>query len=317
MRRSNPVQCVSVVIPAHNEAGSIRRTLEALRQQRRLGVELELIVVDDGSTDATAAIARELGARVVAAAGGNPGAARNRGAAAATGDPIVFLDADCAPADGWLNALLAAHAEGETVIGGSLALPPHLPFSARCDYYSSAFHVHPRRAPGYVVNHTPANLSVRRAVFQATAGFTERGPTADGHEELGWQAELQRAGHAIRFEPTAVAYHYNRPGFANLLRRNYRWAYSAIESKATTGAARFGWLYRHPRLLALASGPLTIAQSVYILGCWLRAGIVAEPLLTLPGLLLGRVAYAAGTTVGGFRWLQRRPGDPQHRPRWR
>lgn len=314
------VQRVSVVIPARNEAASIRRTLEAVRAQLCPGAEVELIVVDDGSADATAAIAREAGARVVAAdaPGGNPGAARNRGAAAASGDPIVFLDADCVPADGWLKTLLAAHAGGEVVVGGSLALPPKLPFSARCDYYGSAFHVHPRRPAGYVLNHTPANLSVRRAAFGATTGFTERGPVADGHEELGWQAELERAGQAIRFEPTAMVFHYNRPGFGNLMRRNYRWAYSAIESKATSGAVRFAWLYRHPRLLTLASGPLTIAQLFYILGCWLRAGMVADPLLTLPGVLLGRLAYAAGTTVGGLRWLNRGPDEPQpHRSRWR
>jgi glycosyltransferase involved in cell wall biosynthesis len=310
---------VSVIIPARNEAATIVRTLDAVQAQARPGLEVEVVVVDDESIDDTVAVARAAGAIVLSTGkGGNPGAARNRGAAVASGDPIIFLDADCVPAPGWLNALLDAHAAGATIVGGSLELPPGLPFSARCDYYASAFHVHPRRAPEYVPNHTPANLSVRRDAFRATEGFTERGPVADGHEELAWQAELQRAGHKIRFEPAAMVYHYNRPGFANLMRRNYRWAYSTIESKATTGVARYPWLYRHPGLLTVASGPLAIAQLGYILGSWLRAGVIAEPILTLPGLLLSRVAYAAGSTVGGLRWLNRRPDElTDQRPRWR
>jgi hypothetical protein len=54
----------------------------------------------------------------------------------------------------------------------------------------------------------------------------------------GGQAEIRRRGGRILFEPRAIVYHYNRPGFRNLLGRNYRWGYSAIESKAPTGAAR-------------------------------------------------------------------------------
>ena len=57
---------------------------------------------------------------------------------------------------------------------------------------------------------------------------------------------MRGAGGRILFDPQAIVYHYNRPGFRNLLRRNYRWGYSAIESKAPTGAARMAWVYRYP-----------------------------------------------------------------------
>ena len=83
---------VSVVLPAKNEAEGLRRTLPALRDCLP---EAEVIVVDDGSTDDTAAVALGFGARVL----GSPysmgnGAAIKRGARAATGDVIVFMDAD-------------------------------------------------------------------------------------------------------------------------------------------------------------------------------------------------------------------------------
>lgn len=311
----------SVVVPAYNEAETIEATVRAILTQAPPGVALEVIVVDDRSTDRTADLARRAGARVLAAGaeggGGNPAAARNRGAAAAVGDPIIFLDADCTPADGWLRAILAAHDAGATVVGGSLELPPGLSATARCDYYCGWYLVHPRRPAGEVPHHPPPNLSVRRDAFLSSSGFTEQQPFSYTNEERAWQAELRRQGHRIYFEPAAVAYHHNRPGFRNLLRRNYRWAYTAIESKSQTGSARMAWLYRHPRLLIAASAPLAFAHTAYIIGCWARAGVF-EPLLMLPAILASRIAYTAGMAVGGVRWLRRRGGSssPGLRPRW-
>jgi glycosyltransferase involved in cell wall biosynthesis len=311
---------ISVIIPAHNAAPFIARVVTEVRKQRPPGAELDVIVVDDGSTDDTAGIARAAGARALQANGpaGNPAAARNQGAAAAGGDPLIFLDADCIPGPGWLTAILAAHDRGATIVGGSLDLPPGLPASARCDYYCGWYLVHSRRPAGPVPHHPPPNLSVRRDAFRQTAGFTEHQPFSYTNEERAWQAQLLRAGHTMYFEPQAVAYHYNRPGFVNLLTRSYRWAYTAVESKFETGATRFPWLHRHPRLVIAASLPLAFAHTGFILGCWVRAGVF-EPVVMAPAVLAARLAYAAGMAVGGVQWLRRRRtrGTPaRYAPRW-
>lgn len=311
---------VSVVVPVRNEGDTIARLVRTVLAQDVGTIGIEVVVVDDGSTDHTATAAEQAGARVLrlprVAGGGNPARARNRGARMATGDPLVFLDADCLPREGWLRTLLKAHENGATIVGGALALPPGLPLSARCDFYCGWYNVHPGRPAGSVRNHPPGNLSVRRDAFLSTSGFVERQPIAFAHEELRWQAELARAGHPIAFEPRAVVDHYNRPGWGNLLRRNYRWAYSAIESKAETGAARFRGLYEFPHLLVLGSVPLSLASTGYVLQRWVAARKL-EPVLLFPAVLAARTAYAAGMAMGGIRWLRSRGSAPRDvRPRW-
>lgn len=308
----------SVIIPARNEAATIGALVRAVLAQATPPWKVEVVLVDDGSTDGTADTAAAEGARVVrqsGANGGNPAVARNRGALASAGDPLIFLDADCTPLPGWLPALLAAHEAGAAVVGGALDLPPGLAAMARCDYYCGWYHVHSRRPGGEVPNHPPGNLSVRRAVFAGTRGFTEQQPVAYAHEELAWQAEVRQAGGRIVFEPRAIVQHHNRPGFANLLRRNYRWGFSAIESKAPTGAARQAWVYRHPALLVAGSLPLAFVSAAYVVGCWLRAGVV-EPVLMAPAVLAARLAYSAGLAAGGIRWMRHGDAGAEVRPRW-
>ena len=311
VRDMNPItrRIVSVVVPASNEGASISATVRAVLAQATPEVELEVIVVDDRSTDDTVQRARAAGATVLslsgARSGGNPAAARNLGARESRGDPIIFLDADCTPLPGWLEAFLRAHDAGEVVVGGALDLPPGLPPSARCDYYCGWYLIHSGRKAGRVPHHPPPNLSVRRNAFFSTSGFTERQPFSYTNEERHWLGELRAKGHDIWFEPKAAVYHWNRPGFGNLLRRNYRWAYTAAEAKHETGSARMAWIYRAPWLVVLLSFPLVLAQTVFIIGSWLRAGRL-EPLLMAPGILISRLAYAAGMSVGGFRWLRGR-----------
>src|SRR5262245_38699529 len=107
----------SVIVPAHDAASTLGRTLEALAAQD-LDEPFEVIVVDDGSHDATATLAEDAGVRVIRHPQPlGPGPARNSGAEFAQGEALAFTDADCYPTPSWLREALAALEHADLVQG--------------------------------------------------------------------------------------------------------------------------------------------------------------------------------------------------------
>ena len=160
---------ISIVIPAYNEEALLAATLNAVRASAvAIGVPYEVIVVDDGSTDRTAEIARENGARVVAVHLRQIGAARNAGAKAAAGDLLVFVDADTLITPEVLRAAVAAVDAG-AVGGGSAGRvesndpawgPPLMAFASWL-----------MRTAGWAAG---CFVFVRTDVFNRVGGFDER-----------------------------------------------------------------------------------------------------------------------------------------------
>jgi GT2 family glycosyltransferase len=193
---------VRVVVPAHNAAGTLGRTLDALAAQE-LGEPFEVFVVDDGSTDSTAEIARAhpVVRRVVSGAGGSPGAARNAGAAGATAPALAFTDADCVPSPGWLAAGLRGLRDADLVQG---RVDPD-PNAARHPWDRT---VSVTAAWGLFES---ANLFVDRGWFERLGGFSD-GIAAPGDRPplaedvfLGWA--IRDAGGRTAFTPAARVEH--------------------------------------------------------------------------------------------------------------
>ena len=113
--------CVSVIIPVMDRAAELRRCLESVARLQYPKEKLEVVVVDDGSSDDGPGVARSLGARVISSGGRGrgPAAARNRGASAARGEILAFLDSDCVASEQWLADLVEGFADpGVAAVGG-------------------------------------------------------------------------------------------------------------------------------------------------------------------------------------------------------
>ena len=114
---------ISLVVPAFNEERLLGQTLEALKSAARawetLGWSVELIVCDNNSTDGTAEIARKAGAIVVFEPVNQIARARNTGAGAATGDWLVFIDADSQPSAELFSDVAAQIKGGQCLAGGT------------------------------------------------------------------------------------------------------------------------------------------------------------------------------------------------------
>ena len=114
---------ISVIVPAYNEEKLLAVSLAAIRSAaeafRGRGWDFELVVCDNNSTDRTAEIARAAGAMVVFEPFNQIGRARNSGATAATGDWLLFIDADSQPSVALFGDVAEAIASGRCLAGGS------------------------------------------------------------------------------------------------------------------------------------------------------------------------------------------------------
>lgn len=184
---------VTVVIPAHNEELLLPRTLASLAEAERcvvadaaLGVErVEVVIVDDASTDGTARVARERGAGVVSIDRRQIAAARNAGARAATGDWLVFVDADTVVPGETLRAALRALADGAAGGGAMPTFDGRVPRYARVVLPVCTGLLRLAGASGGCF------LYCTRGAFEAAGGFDE---ALFASEELGFCRRLRRSG---------------------------------------------------------------------------------------------------------------------------
>jgi GT2 family glycosyltransferase len=181
----------------------IGRTLEALAAQGAPGPDVEVLVV---GRDAPGQVPRPLLLETPERL--SPAAARNRAVAAARGRLLLFTDADCRPAPGWLERLAAA-LETAPVAGGAVTFPTAPAATsvwALADNIAS-FHEMLTDRPAEADTRRPLgslNLAMRREAWEKVGPFDETLPTSEDHD---WVLRARRAGLATAFVPGAVVEH--------------------------------------------------------------------------------------------------------------
>ena len=273
----------SIVIPSRDRPRRLRSCLDAVSRIAFPRERFETIVVDDGGRESLdhegSDAAAQAQAQVVRQPHAGPGAARNRGAAEARGEVLVFLDDDCAPVAHWLEALdraLAAN-PGAGVGGRTVNALPENPWSSASQtlidylyhYYNTGFRPDPM--------FTTSNLALPRAEFERVGGFDERFARAGGEDReicLRWV----RAGGRLVYAPDALVLHSHQLAARSFVRQHFTYGRGAADFHRLRG-----------------SGPIPEPPSFYrdlILFPWRRRLRGKARMSAL--LALSQVANAAG-----------------------
>jgi glycosyltransferase involved in cell wall biosynthesis len=245
---------VSVIVCAYNEERTIDACLGSLAACEY--PDLEVIVCDDGSTDATLSLIRRHGFRVLALDHGGLSRARNAGLAAATGDVIAYLDADAQCDPQWPYYLaLSLEDDGVVATGG-----PNLPvatagFVERAVALSPGNPIHVLLADDRAEHVPGCNMAFERDALEAIGGFDASFTSAGDDVDVCWK--LLDAGHAIGFAPAAQVRHHRRSTVRAYLRqqRGYGRAERMVSGRHRhrfnrLGQARWrGFIYGGQRVL--------------------------------------------------------------------
>lgn len=212
-----PVPLVSVVVACRNGERTLRACLASLERLRYPA--REVILVDDGSTDATPEIAKEFpAARYFRQPPQGLSVARNVGIGAARGEIVAFTDADCRVDEDWLDYLVADLLVGPWAgIGGHNLLPPDDSPVAAAVMASPGGPAHvmldDRRA-----EHLPGcNMAFRRAALLEIGGFDAQFTRAGDDVDVCWR--LLDRGYALAFSPGGFVWHHRRPSVRGYLRQ--------------------------------------------------------------------------------------------------
>ncbi|MEI6205783.1 MAG: mycofactocin biosynthesis glycosyltransferase MftF [Desulfuromonadales bacterium] len=216
---------VSIVIPVMNRAGELRRCLTSLKQLSYPQAKLQIIVVDDGSSDDSAIVAQEFGAMLVPSGGvgRGPAAARNVGASKATGEILAFIDSDCSASNVWLNELIPAFNDSAmAAVGGQV---DGMCMESGVDRYEavmSSLSIGSRERIGNSGNDTfylpSCNLLVRQSAFKRAGGFKDNMHVGED-VDLTWR--LRENGWTISYLPIGNVLHEHRSSIRSFMSRRF------------------------------------------------------------------------------------------------
>lgn len=209
---------VSVVIPAYNEEKYINHCLESLSSLDYTNLDVQIIVVDNGSYDKTREIAQKYNAEIITFPDGKTIASvRNHGALYATGDILAFLDADCITTHDWLLNAMRWLDEGVGVVGSRPVAP--LERSTWVQRCWGIIMPKSLEKPIFADWLSSSNIILRRELFDKVNGFDERLETCED-VDIGFKLNKVTK---ILYAPDVKAFHLREPRTLFDLFKNEMW----------------------------------------------------------------------------------------------
>jgi glycosyltransferase involved in cell wall biosynthesis len=207
---------VSVIVCSHNGAGSLADCLEGIASLDY--PSFEVIVVDDGSNDATGEVAKKFSVRLIQTENRGLGAARNTGLEKARGEVVAYIDDDATPDRDWLRYLVGTLLSTPHVGVGGPNIPPE---------GQGAVAAAVARAPGGPTHvlltdrdaeHIPGcNMAFWRSALIDVDGFDPRFRVAGDDVDICWR--LHERGWTLGFSPSAVVWHRRRDSVRDFFRQ--------------------------------------------------------------------------------------------------
>jgi glycosyltransferase involved in cell wall biosynthesis len=334
---STDSRSASIVIPTFNGASRIGSCLDSLVKQttRR---DVEILVVDDGSTDNTASVVSSYSSvRLITQANAGPAAARNRGALEAQGKILLFTDDDCVPMPDWLEAMLGPFKDPGVVGAKGVYRTNQKSLAGRFVQieYEDKYRLMAGLANIDFIDTYSAGF--RRERFLEMTGYDTSFPVACA-EDIELSYRMSARGWKMKFVPAAIVYHTHPSTFSSYLKKKYKFAFwrvlavrknpaKGVKDSHTPQIMKLQLLFAPALLGALLFDFIVrpvVPASAIVLGAFLLStlpfalrAIRKDPVVGIlsPILLAARACAQLMGVVAGMIYVGRRPAEAVTSPR--
>jgi GT2 family glycosyltransferase len=323
------VRSVSVIIPTFNGAFRIGHCLDSLTSQAE-GRDVEILVVDDGSTDNIAeVVGRYPAVHLITQKNAGPAAARNRGAREARGEVILFTDDDCVPMPDWLEAMLQPFNQPDVVGVKGIYRTHQKSLTARFVQieYEDKYRLM-RNLPSIDFIDTYSAGFVRDRFLEMT-GYDTSFPVACA-EDVELSYRMSARGWKMKFTPAAIVFHTHPDKLSSYLKKKYKFAFwrvlavrknpsKGIKDSHTPQTMKLQLLFAPALLLAvvfdLSARPAIPVSALVLAGFLLSTvpfalrAIAKDPLVGIlsPALLAARACAQVSGVTAGLIYARQRP----------
>lgn len=289
------IPSISIIIPSYNSAKTILQTIQGVlsqtffqslssREPQTTKNEVEIIVVDDGSTDNTPSIIQSFKQiKYIRQANAGPATARNRGVRESRGEIIFFTDADCIPESDWIEKMIVHFDDPKiAVVAGSYGIANSDKILARCIHREIVFR-HKVLMPTLCKAFGSYNFCIRREIFDKVGGFDPKYRHASG-EDNDLSYKIIKSGCKIYFEKNSRVKHYHPEHIRKYLLEQFRHGFWRVK------------MYRDHPSMSLGDGytfwkdileiPLVMIFALSLSLAILRAGDFSLPLVIIVVLFL-------------------------------